>query len=115
MRLLIAARVVGRQNKSKVPLWEDYFVIFPASYHDAMATSVLSRGSVSLDAWIRRSAPKVEINLSGQKPGFVSSYTTGDQIDGTAIITVDHGMRFDEIEIVLQGTLSDARFSIFGR
>lgn len=68
-----------------------------------VATSVISRGSETLDVFTRRSQPKIEINLVGQKPGLVSSYTTGDQIDGTVDVTVDHETRFDEIEIVLQG------------
>lgn len=68
------------------------------------ATSMISRGSETLDIFTRRSQPKIELNLVGQKPGLVNSYTTGDQIEGTAIITVNQETRFDEIEIVLQGT-----------
>ncbi|KAJ5082991.1 hypothetical protein N7532_012034 [Penicillium argentinense] len=70
-----------------------------------VTTSVISRGSETLDAFTRRSQPKIDIHLDGQKPGLVSSYTTGDQIDGTVTITVDHDIRFDEIEIVLQGMI----------
>ncbi|KAJ5087324.1 hypothetical protein N7456_010940 [Penicillium angulare] len=69
-----------------------------------MATSIISRGSDTLDVWARRSTPKIDITLDGQKPGLVNSYTTGDQIEGTAKITVDQETRFDEIEIILQGT-----------
>ncbi|KAJ5639065.1 uncharacterized protein N7484_006927 [Penicillium longicatenatum] len=69
-----------------------------------MATSIISRGSEGLDVFARRSTPKIEIDLEGQKPGLVTSYTTGDYIEGIAKITVDHETRFDEIEIVLQGT-----------
>ncbi|KAJ5918014.1 hypothetical protein N7454_010389 [Penicillium verhagenii] len=69
-----------------------------------MATSIISRGSDTLDVFARRSTPKIEINLQGQKPGLVNSYTTGDYIEGTANITVDQETRFDEIEIILQGT-----------
>ncbi|KAJ5272972.1 hypothetical protein N7478_008097 [Penicillium angulare] len=68
-----------------------------------MATSIVSRGSDTLDVWTRRSTPKIEITLDGQKPGLVNSYTTGDQIEGVAKITVDTEIRFDEIEINLQG------------
>lgn len=68
--------------------------------------SSISIGSETLDVFTRRSQPKVDIELNGQKPGFVNSYTTGDQIEGTAIISVDHDTRFDEVEIVLQGTSS---------
>lgn len=67
------------------------------------ATSVVSRGSETLDVFTRRSQPKIELSLVGQKAGLVNSYTTGDQIEGTATITVDQDTRFDEIEIVLQG------------
>lgn len=68
-----------------------------------MATSIMSRGSEGLDVFARRSTPKIDIDLEGQKPGLVNSYTTGDYIEGTAKITVDQETRFDEIEIILQG------------
>jgi hypothetical protein len=68
-----------------------------------VATSVISRGSESLDVFTRRSQPKIQINLLGQTPGLVNSYTTGDQIEGTVTVTVEHETRFDEVEIVLQG------------
>lgn len=68
------------------------------------ATSIISRGSETLDVFTRRSQPKIEVNLAGQKPGLVNSYATGDQIEGTVIITVDQETRFDEVEIVFQGT-----------
>ncbi|KAJ5679861.1 hypothetical protein N7462_008105 [Penicillium macrosclerotiorum] len=68
------------------------------------AISVVSRGSDTLDAWTRRSNPKISIELAGQQKGLVNSYTTGDQIEGVANITVDQDTRFDEVEIVLQGT-----------
>lgn len=70
-----------------------------------MATSIISRGSEGLDVFARRSTPRIEIDLDGQKPGLVNSYTTGDYIEGTAKITVDQDTRFDEIEIILQGNL----------
>ncbi|KAJ5161410.1 hypothetical protein N7492_006802 [Penicillium capsulatum] len=66
--------------------------------------SSVSRASESLDIFTRRSQPKVEIELTGQKPRLVNSYTTGDQIEGVATITVEHDTRFDEVDIVLQGT-----------
>jgi hypothetical protein len=68
------------------------------------ATSVVSSGSDRLDAWTRRSQPKIEINLAGQKPGYVNSYTTGESIEGTIIITAEHETRFEELEIVFEGT-----------
>lgn len=67
------------------------------------AISIVSRGSESLDAFIRRSQPKIEIDLAGQEKGLVSSFTTGDTLEGTVLITVQHETRFDEVEIVLQG------------
>lgn len=63
----------------------------------------MSRGSDTLDVFTRRSQPKVDIELIGQKPGLVNSYTTGDQIEGLATITVQQDTRFDEVEIVFQG------------
>lgn len=75
-----------------------------------VATSVISRTSESLDVFTRRSQPKIDINLQGQTPGLVNSYTTGDQIEGTATITVEHETRFDEVEIVLQGKNTPVSF-----
>ena len=68
-----------------------------------VATSVISRGSETLDVFTRRSQPKIEIDLIGQKPGLVNSYTTGDHIEGTVSVTVEQETRFDEIEIAFQG------------
>lgn len=65
-------------------------------------TSITSRSSNTL-AWTRPSRPKIEIQLVGQKPRIVNTYTTGDQINGTAIITVEHETPFGAIDIVLQG------------
>ncbi|KAJ6189849.1 hypothetical protein N7519_004757 [Penicillium mononematosum] len=67
------------------------------------ATSIISSGSDKLDAWTRRSQPKIEIHLAGQTPGHVNSYTTGESIDGSITVTVDHETRFDEIEIAFEG------------
>ena len=66
-------------------------------------TSIYSAGSDRLDAWTRRSQPKIEIQIAGQKPGHVNSYTTAERIDGSVIVAVDHETRFDEIEIVFEG------------
>ncbi|KAI2795243.1 hypothetical protein POX_a01848 [Penicillium oxalicum] len=70
------------------------------------ARSVVSHGSESLDFFIRRCPPKIEIELFGQKPGLVTSYTTGDRIEGNVNIRVDTDIRFDEVEIIFQGMLS---------
>ncbi|KOS41077.1 hypothetical protein ACN38_g8057 [Penicillium nordicum] len=67
------------------------------------ATSIISSGSDRLDAWTRRSQPKIEINIAGQKPGHVNSYTTGESIDGSITVTVEHETRFEEVEIVFEG------------
>lgn len=69
------------------------------------ATSILSSGSERLDAWTRRSQPKIDIRFAGQKLGHVNSYTTAESIDGTINITVEHETRFEEVEIVFEGTL----------
>ncbi|KAJ5419292.1 uncharacterized protein N7487_002842 [Penicillium crustosum] len=50
------------------------------------------------------SQPKIEIQLVGQQPRIVNSYTTGDQIDGTVIITVEQETPLDDVQIVLQGS-----------
>ncbi|KAJ5544524.1 hypothetical protein N7535_007077 [Penicillium sp. DV-2018c] len=68
------------------------------------ATSIISSGSDRLDAWTRRSQPKIEINLARQKPGHVNSYTTGESIEGTITITAEHDTRFEELEIVFEGS-----------
>jgi hypothetical protein len=65
----------------------------------------MSHGSETLDVFTRRSQPKVEVELVGQKPGLVNSYTTSDQIEGSVKITVDADTRFDEVEIIFQGML----------
>lgn len=67
------------------------------------ARSIMSHGSETLDVFTRRSQPKVDIELVGQKPGLVNSYTTSDQIEGSVKITVDADTRFDEVEIIFQG------------
>ncbi|OJJ40234.1 hypothetical protein ASPWEDRAFT_47105 [Aspergillus wentii DTO 134E9] len=69
-----------------------------------MAASILTRGSSTLESLTKRSRPQVQIDLAGQKQGLVNSYTTGDRIVGTVNITVDHDVRFDEIDITLEGT-----------
>ncbi|CAL5874319.1 uncharacterized protein PFLUO_LOCUS8615 [Penicillium psychrofluorescens] len=68
------------------------------------AVSVLSRGSSSLDILSKRLRPSIDIHLEGQTPGLVNSYTTGDHIEGTVTVSADLDTRFDEVEIVLQGT-----------
>ena len=54
----------------------------------------------------RRSRPKISIDLANQKPNLVNSYATGDRIDGTATISVDHDIRFDDIDITFEGISS---------
>lgn len=68
-------------------------------------TSTLSSSSQRLEAWTRRSQPKIEIDLTGQEPGHVNCYTTGENIDGIVTITVEHETRFDEVEIVFEGII----------
>ncbi|KGO74265.1 Arrestin-like, N-terminal [Penicillium italicum] len=81
------------------------------------ATSIVSSGSDRLDAWTRRNQPKIEIHVDGQKPGLVNSYTTGESIDGSVTVTVDHETRFDEIKIEFEGvsTTTVERTSCPGR
>ncbi|KAE8417719.1 hypothetical protein BDV36DRAFT_256232 [Aspergillus pseudocaelatus] len=66
-------------------------------------TSFVTRSSSTLES-LTQSRPKVDIELTGQTEGFVSSYTTKDRIEGTAVITVDRDTRFDDVEITFEGT-----------
>lgn len=66
------------------------------------APSIISRGSGALDSF-RRSRPHVSIELAEQKDGLVNSYTTLDQINGEVVITVDHDISFDNVEISFEG------------
>ncbi|KAJ5606554.1 hypothetical protein N7510_009335 [Penicillium lagena] len=68
------------------------------------AVSVLSRGSSSLDILSKRLRPSIDIHLEGQTPGLVNSYTTGNHIEGTVTLSADVDTRFDEVEIILQGS-----------
>lgn len=65
-------------------------------------TSFVTRSSSTLES-LTQSRPKVNIELAGQTEGLVNSYTTKDRIEGTAVITVDHDTRFDEVEITFEG------------
>lgn len=72
-----------------------------------MATiSVPSRGSATLGVRSRSSCPKIDIELIGQSPCPVNSYTTGDNIEGTVTVAAEHDTHFDEIEILFQGRKS---------
>lgn len=68
-----------------------------------MASSFVTRSSSTLEALTSRAKPKVTVNLQGETDGLVSTYTTGDRIEGTATITVDRDVRFDEVEITFEG------------
>ncbi|PLB50121.1 hypothetical protein P170DRAFT_404881 [Aspergillus steynii IBT 23096] len=82
-----------------------------------MASSIITRGSSTLEAFTSRAQPKVTVDLQGQTEGLVNTYTTGDRIEGTATITVDRDVRFDDVEITFEGTsrTSVERTSIPGR
>ncbi|KAE8162168.1 hypothetical protein BDV40DRAFT_265761 [Aspergillus tamarii] len=66
-------------------------------------TSFVTRSSSTLES-LTQSRPKIDIELTGQTEGLVSSYTTKDRIEGTAVITVDRDTRFDDVEISFEGT-----------
>lgn len=53
-----------------------------------------------------RRRPKIQIALKNQQPNLVNTYTTGDRIDGTATITVDHDIPFDHLDITFEGSPS---------
>ncbi|KAB8213202.1 hypothetical protein BDV33DRAFT_210433 [Aspergillus novoparasiticus] len=66
-------------------------------------TSFVTRSSSTLES-LMQSRPKVDIELARQTEVLVSSYTTKDRIEGTAVITVDRDTRFDEVEVTFEGT-----------
>ncbi|KAJ5939719.1 arrestin (or S-antigen) N-terminal domain protein [Penicillium verhagenii] len=66
-------------------------------------TERLKCRSKSLYSLIRHSKPKITISLVGQKGGVTTPYTTGDRIEGTAVILVDYDTPFNEIEISFKG------------
>ncbi|KAL4892732.1 hypothetical protein BDV59DRAFT_39665 [Aspergillus ambiguus] len=69
-----------------------------------MADSIVTGDSSSLEPFISRARPKINVELDGQKNGLVNSYTTGDYIQGTVSITTEQDVRFDEIEITFEGS-----------
>lgn len=50
-----------------------------------------------------RRRPRIQIDLD--QPS-VYTYTTGDRIDGTVSVSVDHDVSFDEMEITFEGKLA---------
>ncbi|KAE8138145.1 hypothetical protein BDV38DRAFT_245587 [Aspergillus pseudotamarii] len=66
-------------------------------------TSFVTRSSSTLES-LTQSRPKVDIELTRETEGLVSSYTTKDRIEGTVVITVDRDTRFDDVEITFEGT-----------
>ncbi|KKK13684.1 hypothetical protein P175DRAFT_0444424 [Aspergillus ochraceoroseus IBT 24754] len=71
-----------------------------------MTASTLSRGSRSFEVFARLARPNITIELKHEAEGIAHSYTTGDQIQGTVIVTAEHLTSFDEIEIKLEGIQS---------
>lgn len=49
----------------------------------------------------RRPRPRIQIDLD--RPS-LHTFTTGDHINGTATLTVDHELQFDDLEITFEGT-----------
>lgn len=50
-----------------------------------------------------RRSPRITIDLDRQSPKLASAYSTGDSIDGTATVCVDHEVPFDDIDITFEG------------
>lgn len=48
----------------------------------------------------RRPRPRIQIDLD--RPS-LHTFTTGDHINGTATLTVDHELQFDDLEITFEG------------
>lgn len=67
------------------------------------APVVASLSSDAFESLTRRARPKISIELAGQQEGLVSSYTTGDSIQGTVEITVDQDVAFDAVTITFEG------------
>ena len=79
----------------------EYKYIAPDIIFYTTTKDFLNKMAPNLD--FRRSRPRITIDLANQKPNLVNSYTTGDRIDGTATISVDHDIRFDDIDITFEG------------
>jgi hypothetical protein len=60
-------------------------------------------------SWIKRQKYKLKIDLDEEETGAMKTYTTGDLIEGTAIIMFHCDTRYDDIEIVLEGTASHTK------
>ena len=55
---------------------------------------------------LKRSSPKIEIQLTGEENGPVDSYTTGSVIEGTVAITLPQNLPLGTVAIFFQGTSS---------
>ncbi|KAB8274472.1 hypothetical protein BDV30DRAFT_225872 [Aspergillus minisclerotigenes] len=65
--------------------------------------------NVISESWFTR-RPRICIDLSGQKEGPVSSYTTSDKIEGTATIITDHDTKYDHIKITFEASVPRGRY-----
>jgi hypothetical protein len=69
-----------------------------------MATaSFISRRSSALESLNRRCRPTIDIKLSDDQIGYISSYTTLDKIQGEVTLTSEYDIRFDEVSITFEG------------
>lgn len=68
-------------------------------------SSLSSAGTSPLDMFYRKSKPVIDIELQGQKEGFVSAYSTLDKIQGVATVTSEYDMKFDDIRITFEGMI----------
>ena len=64
---------------------------------------LLSLLTEKMESLTKLSRPKVSIDLVGQGPSPIFTYTTWDRIEGTVSIEVDHDTQFDDIEIAFEG------------
>ncbi|KAE8319794.1 hypothetical protein BDV41DRAFT_570723 [Aspergillus transmontanensis] len=69
--------------------------------------------NVIFESWFTRRS-RISIELSGQKEGSVSSYTTSDKIEGTATIIADHDTKYDHIKITFEGAIRPSFLTING-
>ncbi|KAL4989647.1 hypothetical protein BDW68DRAFT_156293 [Aspergillus falconensis] len=71
-----------------------------------MSASLLTVGSRATDVLYPFASPQIKIELTREANRVTTAYTTGDRIEGTVIITANHLISFDEIDIQLQGSQS---------
>ena len=70
------------------------------------AETIATRNTVAtqMRALAQMGRPRIEITLNDQLDTYMSSYTTLDTIAGEVVITAPSEVRFDHLQINLEGT-----------